>query len=115
MKEYFRKPYMTQAIIKHMEYMKAIPQKAIDVQGIIAPNIEFKKPYKDHANTPQMIHYYENTLDYLGGNYIPQVAGLGASIEPRPSLSVFTKLMLHLNSETQFTDSSLSRQTITTF
>src|SRR3990167_4243304 len=58
---------MTQAIIKHMEYMKAIPQKAIDVQGIIAPNIEFKKPYKDHANTPQMIHYYENTLNYLGG------------------------------------------------
>ena len=71
MKEYFRKPYMTQGIAKHSEYMKAIPQRAIDVQGQIAPNIEFKKPYDYHPNSPQMIHYYANNLNYLGGDPVP--------------------------------------------
>jgi len=71
MKEYFRKPYMTQGITKHEDYMKAIPQRAIDVQGQIAPNIEFKKPYDYHPNTAQMIHYYANNLHYLGGDPVP--------------------------------------------
>jgi hypothetical protein len=71
MKEYFRKPYMTQGITKHSDYMKAIPQRAIDVQGTIAPNIEFKKPYDYHPNTAQMIHYYANNLHYLGGDPVP--------------------------------------------
>ena len=71
MKEYFRKPYMTQGIGKHSDYMKAIPQRAIDVQGQIAPNIEFKKPYDYHPNTAQMIHYYANNLHYLGGDPVP--------------------------------------------
>jgi hypothetical protein len=71
MKDYFRKPYMTQGISKHSDYMKAIPQKAIDVQGQIAPNIEFKKPYDYQPNTAQMIHYYSNQLHYLGGDPVP--------------------------------------------
>jgi hypothetical protein len=71
MKEYFRKPYMTQGITKHHDYMKAIPQKSIDVQGQIAPNIEFKKPYDYQPNTAQMIHYYSNSLSYLGGDPVP--------------------------------------------
>jgi len=71
MREYFRKPYMTQGITKHEDYMKAIPQRAIDVQGLIAPNIEFKKPYDYHPNSPQMIHYYANNLNYLGGDPVP--------------------------------------------
>lgn len=71
MKEYFRKPYMTVGITKHSDYMKAIPQRAIDVQGQIAPNIEFKKPYDFHPNSPQMIHYYANNLHYLGGDPVP--------------------------------------------
>lgn len=72
-KEYFRKPYMTQGITKHSDYMKAIPQKAIDVQGQIAPNIEFKKPYDFTPNTAQMIHYYSNQLHYLGGDPVPPI------------------------------------------
>jgi hypothetical protein len=71
MKEYFRKPYMTQGISKHSDYMKAIPQRAIDTQGKVAPNIEFKKPYDYHPNTAQMIHYYANNLHYMGGDPVP--------------------------------------------
>ncbi len=71
MKEYFRKPYMTQGIAKHSDYMKAIPQRAIDVQGQIAPNINFKKPYAYQPNTAQMIHYYANELHYFGGDPVP--------------------------------------------
>ncbi len=73
MKEYFRKPYMTQGIGKHRDYMKAIPQRAIDVQGQIAANIEFKKPYDYHPNTAQMIHYYANNLHYFGGDPVPPI------------------------------------------
>jgi hypothetical protein len=51
--------------------MKATPQKAIDAQGQIAPNIEFKKPYYYQPNTAQMIHYYANNLHYLGGDPVP--------------------------------------------
>ena len=70
-KDYFRKPYMSAGITRHSDYMKAIPQKAIDVQGQIAPNIEFKKPYDYQPNTAQMIHYYSNSLSYLGGDPVP--------------------------------------------
>ena len=65
---------MTQGITKHSDYMKAIPQKAIDVQGQIAPNIEFKKPYDYQPNTAQMIHYYANELSYLGGDPVPPLS-----------------------------------------
>lgn len=71
MKEYFRKPYMSQGIKKHSDFMKAIPQRAVDVQGQIAPNIEFKKPYDYHPNSAQMIHYYANNLTYFGGDPVP--------------------------------------------
>jgi hypothetical protein len=74
MKEYFRKPYMTQGITKHSDYMKAIPERAITVQGQIAPNIEFKKPYDFTPNTAQMIHYYSNSLSYLGGDPVPPLS-----------------------------------------
>jgi hypothetical protein len=71
MKEYFRKPYMSAGITRHSDYMRATPQKAIDAQGIISPNINFKKPYDNHPNTAQMIHYYANELSYLGGDPVP--------------------------------------------
>lgn len=65
---------MSQGIKKHSDYMKAIPQRAIDVQGQIAPNIEFKKPYDYHPNTAQMIHYYANNLRYFGGDPVPPLS-----------------------------------------
>ena len=114
MKEYFRKPYMTQGITKHEDYMKAIPQRAIDVQGQIAPNIEFKKPYDYHPNSPQMIHYYANNLHYLGGDPVPplndpSLLPHAPVVETPPVVEPYSlnvQLMMHLNNETQLADSS---------
>jgi len=130
MREYFRKPYMTQGIGKHSDYMKAIPQRAIDVQGLIAPNIEFKKPYDYHPNTAQMIHYYANNLHYLGGDPVPPLndpsllphAPIAETpVEETPVFDYgsygdsYTSLLLHMDKTGgAFIDSSLSRKIITT-
>lgn len=127
MKEYFRKPYMTQGIAKHSDYMKAIPQRAVDVQGQIAPNIEFKKPYDYHPNSPQMIHYYANNLHYMGGDPVPPLNDPSllphapvAVVEIPPedvvipdpfSADSYTSVLLHFNGN--FTDSSLSPKLFT--
>jgi hypothetical protein len=128
MKEYFRKPYMTQGIGRHSDYMKAIPQRAIDVQGTIAPNIEFKKPYDFHPNTAQMLHYYANNLHYFGGDPVPPLND--PSLLPHSPVVVpevheetyvegrgdsYCSLLLHADQNgNAFIDSSLSRKTITT-
>lgn len=64
---------MTQGM-HYKSYIKATPQRSIEVQGTVAQNLEFKKPYDKHPNTPQFMHYYANSLSYLGSEPVPPLS-----------------------------------------